>query len=67
MLKMKYIIALVALLSLTSCAPDTPPMPLSYVPIGVLILAFVGLVTVIFLAIGFVLLLGGLREWGRER
>jgi len=63
----KYIFALAALLLLTSCAPDTPPMPLSYVPIGVLILAFIGLVTVIFLAVCFVLLICGLSEWGRDR
>jgi len=68
MLMKKYVFfLLLVLMSLTSCAPDTPPMPLSYVPIGVLILAFVGLVTVIFLAVGLVLLLCGLTEWGRER
>jgi len=68
MLMKKYIFfLLVVLLTLTSCAQDPPPMPLSYVPIGVLVLAFVGLVTVIFLAVCFVLLICGLSEWGRER
>jgi len=50
------------LLTLTSCACEVPSMPLSHVPTGILILAFIGLVTVVLLLFGIIIVMGGLME-----
>lgn len=64
-MKQTFILLLAAWL-LTSCGNDPGTMPVSQVPIGIEILAFIGLVTVIVLLIGFILFFGGIVEETRS-
>jgi len=41
-------------------------MPMSYVPIGVQILAYIGFATVALLVIGFIVVFGGILEYFRD-
>jgi len=51
----------------TGCSGgDAAAATACYVPMGVQILAFVGLATLVLLALGLVLFMGGLVEWMRE-
>jgi len=68
-MKKYYLMLLAALLLLTSCGQDpaTAPMPMSYMPIGVQILAYIGFATVVLLVIGFFVVFGGILEYLRDR
>jgi len=68
-MKKYYFFLIAALLFLTSCAqePGMVSMPMSYIPIGVQILAYIGFATVVLLAIGFIVVFGGILEYFRDR
>jgi len=68
-MKKYYFFLIAALLFLTSCEqePGMQSMPMSYVPIGVQILAYIGFATVVLLAIGFIVVFGGILEYFRDR
>jgi len=68
-MKKYYLFLFFALLLLTSCEqePGMVSMPMSYVPIGVQILAYIGFATVVLLVIGFIVVFGGIWEYFRDR
>jgi len=48
---------------MTGGALEAQTMPIGQVPVGIWILAAVGLVTVVVLILGMVFFMGGLAEW----
>lgn len=48
---------------MTEVALEAQTMPIGQVPVGIWILAAVGLVTVVVLILGMVFFMGGLAEW----
>lgn len=65
---MKYIFYLLAaLLVLTSCGEDpATTMPMSYVPTGIMVLAYIGMITCILLVFLLILFFGGIVEYFTE-
>lgn len=62
----KYLFPLAALMALTSCDDPVATMPMSQVPTGILVLAFIGMVTCILLVFLLILFMGGLIEYLTE-
>ena len=51
---MKYLLIIMAALLLTSCEPEPSAAAVCYVPLGVEILAWIGFIAIVLLALGFI-------------